>query len=123
MNSISEKRISILISGRGSNMEAFLKAERRGALNGQVVRVISNRPDAAGLATALGADVATTVVDHTLYESREAFDAALAEAVKQDNPDVVVLAGFMRILTPVFIDAFAGKLVNVHPSRYLTTRD
>ena len=78
--------------------------------------MISNRPDAAGLATASDAGVATTVVDHKLYESREAFDAALAEAVKQDNPDVVVLAGFMRILTPVFIDAFVGKLVNVHPS-------
>ena len=78
--------------------------------------MISNRPDAAGLATASDAGVATTVVDHTLYESRETFDAALAEAVKQDNPDVVVLAGFMRILTPVFIDAFVGKLVNVHPS-------
>jgi phosphoribosylglycinamide formyltransferase-1 len=116
LSSISEKRISILISGRGSNMEAFLKAERRGALSGRVVRVISNRPDAAGLVTASDAGVATTVVDHKLYESREAFDAALAEAVRQDNPDVVVLAGFMRILTSVFIDAFVGKLVNVHPS-------
>ena len=91
-------------------MEAFLKAERRGALSGQVVRVISNRPDAAGLATASDAGINTTVVDHTLYKSREAFDAALAEAVKQDSPDVVVLAGFMRILTPVFINAFMGKL-------------
>jgi phosphoribosylglycinamide formyltransferase-1 len=97
-------------------MEAFLNAERHGALSGRVVRVISNRPEAAGLATASKAEVATTVVDHTSYESREAFDTALVEAVNQDNPDVVVLAGFMRILTPVFIDAFLGKLVNIHPS-------
>ncbi len=116
MSSTPEKRISILISGRGSNMEAFLNAERHGALSGRVVRVISNRPEAAGLATASKAEVATTVVDHTSYESREAFDTALVEAVNQDNPDVVVLAGFMRILTPVFIDAFLGKLVNIHPS-------
>jgi phosphoribosylglycinamide formyltransferase-1 len=97
-------------------MEAFLNAERHGALSGRVVRVISNRPEAAGLATASKAEVATTVVDHTSYESREAFDTALVQAVNQDNPDVVVLAGFMRILTPVFIDAFLGKLVNIHPS-------
>ena len=97
-------------------MEAFLNAERRGTLNGHVVRVISNRPEAAGLGTASEANIATTVVDHTLYESRESFDAALVDAVKQDDPDVVVLAGFMRILTPVFIDAFLGKLVNIHPS-------
>ena len=116
MSSTPEKRISILISGRGSNMEAFLNAERHGSLSGRVVRVISNRPEAAGLATASKAEVATTVVDHTAYESREAFDTALVEAVNQDNPDVVVLAGFMRILTPVFIDAFLGKLVNIHPS-------
>ena len=97
-------------------MEAFLKAAQSGTLSGRVVRVISNRPEAPGLATASEANVATTVVDHTLFESREAFDAALVDAVSQDSPDVVVLAGFMRILTPVFIDAFLGKLVNVHPS-------
>jgi phosphoribosylglycinamide formyltransferase-1 len=97
-------------------MEAFLNAQRRGTLNGHVVRVISNRPEAAGLRVASEAHIAATVVDHTLYESRESFDAALVDAVKQDDPDVVVLAGFMRILTPVFIDAFLGKLVNIHPS-------
>ena len=97
-------------------MEAFLKAAQSGALSGRVVRVISNRPEAPGLATASEANVATTVVDHTLFESREAFDAALVDAVSQDSPDVVVLAGFMRILTPVFINAFLGKLVNIHPS-------
>ena len=97
-------------------MEAFLKAAQSGALSGRVVRVISNRPEAPGLATASEANVATTVVDHTLFESREAFDAALVDAVSQDSPDVVVLAGFMRILTPVFINTFLGKLVNVHPS-------
>jgi len=86
-------------------MEAFLKAAQSGALSGRVVRVISNRPEAPGLATASEANVATTVVDHTLFESREAFDAALVDAVSQDSPDVVVLAGFMRILTPVFINA------------------
>ena len=112
----SLKNIVILISGRGSNMEVFLEAATSGALAGNIVSVISNRPDAQGIITARNRGVATTVIDHQQFATREAFDAALADEVAANNPDVVVLAGFMRILTPVFINRFLGKLVNIHPS-------
>ena len=110
------KNVVILISGRGSNMEVFLEASSKGLLNGTIVRVISNRPDAQGIVTANKRGIATAVIDHKKFETREAFDAALAEEVASAQPDVIVLAGFMRILTPVFIDKFLGKLVNIHPS-------
>jgi phosphoribosylglycinamide formyltransferase-1 len=112
----SLKNIVILISGRGSNMEVFLEAATSGALAGNIVSVISNRPDAQGIITARNRGIATTVIDHQQFATREAFDAALADEVAANNPDVVVLAGFMRILTPVFINRFLGKLVNIHPS-------
>lgn len=110
------KNVVILISGRGSNMEVFLEASSQGLLNGTIVRVISNRPDAQGIVTANKRGIATAVIDHKKFETRETFDAALAEEVASAQPDVIVLAGFMRILTPVFIDKFLGKLVNIHPS-------
>ena len=110
------KNVVILISGRGSNMEVFLEASSQGLRNGTIVRVISNRPDAQGIVTANKRGIATAVIDHKKFETREAFDAALAEEVASAEPDVIVLAGFMRILTPVFIDRFLGKLVNIHPS-------
>ena len=116
MSAAPDKRISILISGRGSNMEAFLAAQQEQSLSGSVVRVISNRPSAAGLQTAKAHGVPTAIVDHTQFDSRESFDEALANVVAQDRPDAVVLAGFMRILTPIFINRFAGKLLNIHPS-------
>ena len=116
MSAASNKRISILISGRGSNMEAFLAAQQQRSLSGNVVRVISNRPSAAGLQTAKAHGIPTAIVDHTLFDSRESFDEALANVVAEDQPDAVVLAGFMRILTPIFINRFAGKLLNIHPS-------
>ena len=97
-------------------MEVFLEASRRGLLDGTIVSVISNQPDAQGIVTARQRGVATSVIDHKEFETREAFDAALAEEVAAAQPDVIVLAGFMRILTPVFIDRFLGKLVNIHPS-------
>ena len=112
----SLQNIVILISGRGSNMEVFLEAATSGALAGNIVSVISNRPDAQGIITARNRGVATTVIDHQQFATREAFGAALADEVAANNPDVVVLAGFMRILTPVFINRFLGKLVNIHPS-------
>lgn len=104
--------IVILISGRGSNMEAILAA----SLPVNVRAVISNRPEAAGLASAAARGIATRVVDHKAYASREAFDEALAAAVDGFTPDVVVLAGFMRVLTASFIDRFAGRILNIHPS-------
>jgi phosphoribosylglycinamide formyltransferase-1 len=110
------KRIVILISGRGSNMEAIVQACAAQRWNARVAAVVSNRPDAAGLAFAAAHGIATAVVDHREYAEREAFDAALAEAVDAHAPDLVLLAGFMRILTPAFVQHYAGRLLNIHPS-------
>lgn len=110
------KRIVILISGRGSNMEAIVEACAAQGWPAEVAAVLSNRPDAAGLAFAAGRGIPTAVVDHKQFADRDAFDAALGLAVEAFSPDVVVLAGFMRILTPGFVRRFAGRLVNVHPS-------
>jgi len=110
------KSIVILISGRGSNMESLLTAVADGSLPVRIAAVLANRPDAKGLATAAAAGVATRVVDHTLFASREAFDAALAAAIDGFAPDLVVLAGFMRILSDGFVGHFAGRLINIHPS-------
>jgi phosphoribosylglycinamide formyltransferase-1 len=110
------KRIVILVSGRGSNMEAIALACVREGWDACVAAVISNRADAAGLAFARARGIATAVVDHRAYASREAFDAALAEAVDAQAPDLVLLAGFMRILTPAFVQRYAGRLMNIHPS-------
>lgn len=110
------KHIVILISGRGSNMEAIVNACASEGWNARIAAVVSNRPEALGLAFARERGIATRVVDHTDYPSRESFDAALAEAVDAFAPDVIALAGFMRILTEVFVQRFAGRLVNVHPS-------
>jgi phosphoribosylglycinamide formyltransferase-1 len=115
-----EKNIVILISGSGSNMAAIVQAAQkeqwRDRLNAGVVCVISNRPDAQGLAAAQALGVATQVVDHKQFESRGAFDAALQLAIDSYRPSLVVLAGFMRILTPGFVAHYAGRLINIHPS-------
>ncbi len=110
------KRIVILISDRGSNMQAIVQrcaAERWPA---QVVAVIANRPEAAGLVFAASHGIATAVVDHQRFATREAFDVALAAAIDAQQPDLVVLAGFMRILGAEFVRRYAGRLLNVHPS-------
>jgi phosphoribosylglycinamide formyltransferase-1 len=106
------KRIVILISGRGSNMQALLAAK----LPATVAAVISNEPAAAGLAAAKKHGVATRVVDHRAYADRAAFDAALANEIDAFKPDLVALAGFMRILTDEFVDRYRGRIMNVHPS-------
>lgn len=106
------KRIVILISGRGSNMEALLKAK----LPCEVAAVISNKADAAGLEIARQHGVATAAISHKDFANREAFDAALAQKINQFKPDFVVLAGFMRILTAGFVNQYAGRLINIHPS-------
>jgi len=100
----------VLISGRGSNLRALVEA----AL--PMVAVVSNRPDAAGLGFAAERGIATAVVDHKAYADRDSFDTALANAVDAHAPDLVVLAGFMRVLTPGFVRRYAGRLMNVHPS-------
>ncbi len=110
------KSVVILISGRGSNMEALLAAVARGELPVRVAAVISNRPDAKGLDTAAAQGVPTAVVDHKAYAGREAFDAALAACIDGYAPDLVVLAGFMRILTEGFVRRYEGRLLNIHPS-------
>ena len=114
------KNIVILISGSGSNMQAIVEtaraqrwAERQGA---QVVAVLSNRPDAAGLAWARSQGLAAQSLDHKAFDSREAFDQALMQAIDAFDPALVVLAGFMRILTPGFVAHYEGRMVNIHPS-------
>ncbi len=109
---MGEKTIVILISGRGSNMEAILRAR----LPIRVACVISNEPDAKGLATARAQGVATAVVPHREFRDRAGFDAALAAAIDVHQPDLIVLAGFMRILTDGFIARYQGRLLNIHPS-------
>ncbi len=109
-------RLVVLISGTGSNMEALMRACASGELDARVVAVFSNRPDARGLTTAAGAGIATEVVDHREFSDRETFDRALAERIDAHHPDLVILAGFMRILTPGFVRRFRGRLMNIHPS-------
>jgi phosphoribosylglycinamide formyltransferase-1 len=106
------KRYVILISGRGSNMEALLGA----GLPGVCAAVISNRPDAAGLAWAAGRGITTVAIDHRGFASRGEFDAALAAEIERHTPDLVLLAGFMRILGDDFVRRFEGRLLNIHPS-------
>ena len=109
-------RVTVLISGRGSNLAALVAAERAGTLGGTVTSVISNRPEAAGLEIAARHGAATGVTDHRRFPDRDGFDAALAAAVDASMPELVVLAGFMRILGPSFVARYAGRLLNVHPS-------
>jgi len=110
------KNIVILISGRGSNMEALIAARDAGNLPVNIAAVISNRPDAKGLETAMKAGIATHYIDHKAFAGREAFDAALAECIDGFAPDLVVLAGFMRILSEGFVRHYEGRLMNIHPS-------
>jgi phosphoribosylglycinamide formyltransferase-1 len=114
------KNIVILISGTGSNMAAIVREAQRGhwreSLGAQVAAVVANRPDAKGLAFAKEQGIAAEVVDHKRFAGREAFDAALADTIDVHRPTLVVLAGFMRILTPAFVERYAGRLINIHPS-------
>ena len=116
MTASPNTRLAILISGRGSNLQAFIDACANGELEAEIAVVISNNPAAAGLARAQQAGIPTRTVNHRDYDSREEFDEALVEALQEYRPDLVLLAGFMRILTPVFISPFAGRLFNIHPS-------
>lgn len=110
------KSIVILISGRGSNMESLLKAVADGSLPVRVAAVISNRPGAKGLEIAAAQEVETCVVDHMRFDSRESFDATMIKTIDSYSPDLVVLAGFMRILTDDFVRRYEGRLLNIHPS-------
>jgi len=113
---MSLRRIAVLVSGRGSNLAALADASLRHDFAGAVTQVVCNRPHAGALAIARERGIATAVVDHTRHATREAFDAELARVVDGSEPDLVVLAGFMRVLTDGFVARFAGRLLNVHPS-------
>ena len=112
----NKKKLVILISGSGSNLQAFIDATAAGTLEAEISCVICNKADAYGLQRAKNAGIETAVVSHKDFDSREAFDAVLAERIKSFNPDLVILAGFMRILTTGFVESFTGKLLNIHPS-------
>lgn len=109
-------RCVVLVSGSGTNLQALLDGAAEGSLGAEVVGVVSNRPDAYALERARAAGVATQVVDHTAFPDRESYDTVLAEAVAAFQPDLVVLAGYMRIMTPGFVARFHGHMINVHPS-------
>ncbi|MDB5452290.1 MAG: phosphoribosylglycinamide formyltransferase [Caulobacteraceae bacterium] len=110
-------RVGILISGRGSNMQALIEAARAPGYPGEIALVLSNRPDAGGLATARAAGAPTALVDHRPFGAdREAHERAIDEALRAAGVEVVALAGYMRVMTPFLVDAWAGRMINVHPS-------
>jgi phosphoribosylglycinamide formyltransferase-1 len=109
-------RILVLASGSGSNFQALIDASRERDFPGQIVALGCNRPQAFALERAAQANIETFVIDHTNYESRDAFDGAMIAEIRRHNPDVLVLAGFMRILSTGFVHAFRGKILNIHPS-------
>jgi phosphoribosylglycinamide formyltransferase-1 len=109
-------RIVVLISGSGTNLQAIIDACTDVEFPGSVVGVVSNKADAYGLTRAKDADIATLALSHKSFDSREAYDIELINKIDEFKPDIIVLAGFMRILTPTFVEHFQGKLVNIHPS-------
>ncbi|MDX1695766.1 MAG: phosphoribosylglycinamide formyltransferase [Ketobacteraceae bacterium] len=106
----------VLISGSGTNLQAIIDANEKGAIPGRIAAVISNRPDAGGLRRAGKHGVPGLVIDHRAFNSREAFDEQVMAAIDAFNPRLVVLAGFMRILTEAFVNHYEGRLINIHPS-------
>lgn len=113
---MSTKRIVVLISGSGSNLQAIINACAANEIQGSIVAVISNRPEVYGLERARLAGIATQTLDHKNFADRESFDQALMELIDSYQPDLVVLAGFMRILTAAFVEHYLGRMLNIHPS-------
>ena len=109
-------KIAVLISGNGSNLEALINACKKNLINGSVEIIISNNPDAYGIQRAKNHLINYKIIDNNRFKTREDFDRALVEELQDSNPDLIVLAGFMRILTPVMIEAFKNKIINIHPS-------
>jgi phosphoribosylglycinamide formyltransferase-1 len=109
-------KIAVLISGNGSNLEAIIDACKKNLINGSVDIVISNNPNAYGIQRAKNHSINYKIIDNKSFETREDFDQALVEVLKDIRPDLIVLAGFMRILTPLMIEAFKNKIINIHPS-------
>ena len=116
VSSQSKTRVVVLISGSGSNLQALIDNWKNGDLPIELVAVISNRPDVLGLERATKANIPALVLDHKGFADRLSFDTALMETIDSFNPDLVVLAGFMRILTPEFTQHYLGKMLNIHPS-------
>ena len=113
---MADCNVVVLISGSGSNLQALIDSIANDGNPARIAAVISNRADAYGLERARQAGIATRVLDHKQFDGREAFDAALVEAIDSFDPQLVVLAGFMRILTPGFVNHYTGRLLNIHPS-------
>jgi len=113
---LKKKRAAILISGGGSNLQAFIDAVEAGSLAMDIPLVVSNRPDAGGLERARAAGIETAVIEHSAFDNRDEFDRALAEYLGRYQPDLIVLAGFMRILGVEFVSRFSGRILNIHPS-------
>lgn len=113
---MSTKRIVVLISGSGSNLQAIINACAANEIQGSIVAVISNRPEVYGLERARLAGIVTQTLDHKNFADRESFDQALMELIDSYQPDLVVLAGFMRILTAAFVEHYLGRMLNIHPS-------
>ena len=109
-------KLCVLISGNGSNLQAIIDNISAEKLDAEICGVISNRPNAYGLTRAQEAGIKAICLDHMQHDSRESYDKALQAEIESLNPDYIVLAGFMRILTPEFVNTFSGKLVNIHPS-------
>ena len=116
MTGISLPRLAVLISGRGTNLQALIRATEEGRLQAKIDVVVSNRQDAAGLARAQAAGIASLVLSHRDFPTRAAFDHALADTLVERRIDLVCLAGFMRLLGPTFLDKFPNAVVNIHPS-------
>jgi phosphoribosylglycinamide formyltransferase 1 len=113
---VTQKRVAILISGRGSNMTALIKAAKAKNYPAEIVLVLSNRPEAKGLELAKAEGIPTAVVDHKTFSTREEFDAAIQHELSTAKIELVCLAGFMRVLTDDFVDRWKGKMLNIHPS-------
>ncbi len=116
LNNNKNNKIGILISGRGSNMESIIKACKEGLIPAEVVIVISDKPDAAGLQKAKNYNIETAVIERNLYSSKEEFEKAIINLLQKKNVDLICLAGFMRILSPMFIRSFPLKIMNIHPA-------
>ena len=112
----TKKRLVVLVSGGGSNLQSILDACESGDLNAEVAAVISNNPDAGGLERAAKAGIANLIIDHRQFDSRENFDRELCDLIDSFSPDLVILAGFMRILTAELVNHFLGRMINIHPS-------
>lgn len=113
---MSKRRTAILISGRGSNMASLIEAAKAPEYPADIALVLSNRPEAPGLASARAQGIATAAVDHKIYAGREAFEASLQKMLEAHRIDFICLAGFMRMLTPAFVTHWEGRLINIHPS-------